>query len=169
MSEVILRSATLDDAPVLTAWDQQPHVIAASGEDDTCDWTEELQLDPRWTQHLMAEEDGRPVGIVQVIDPANEETHYWGECEPDLRALDIWIGEPGDLGRGLGTRMMTLALDRCFGVPAVTAVLIDPLAANTQARRFYERLGFREVGPRRFGADDCVVYRLERGDWERPL
>lgn len=44
----------------------------------------------------------------------------------------------------------------------MSAVLIDPLASNTRAHRFYERLGFRLVGPRRFGDDDCLVYRLDR-------
>ncbi|MEJ7746049.1 MAG: hypothetical protein WKF61_04705 [Luteimonas sp.] len=28
--------------------------------------------------------------------------------------------------------------------------------------RFYERLGFAFVGHKRFGADDCSVYRLNR-------
>lgn len=60
-----------------------------------------------------------------------------------------------------------LALDRCFRVPDVTAVVIDPLASNLAARRFYERLGFEEVGPRRFGEDDCVVYRMNRANWQQ--
>jgi aminoglycoside 6'-N-acetyltransferase len=166
MPHVTLRPATIADVPLLDAWDQQPHVIAATGADDAADWADELSAADRWTEHLIAEEDGRPVGIVQLIDPAREETHYWGDCQPDLRALDIWLGEPQDLGRGLGTQMMRLALDRCFAVPEVSAVLIDPLATNVDARRFYERLGFREVGPRRFGEDDCVVYQLERAAWE---
>ena len=166
MPEMILRRATVADVPLLTGWDQQPHVVAATGADDVTDWVRELSVDTRWTEHLIAEEDGRPVGIVQLIDPGREETHYWGDCEPNLRALDIWLGEPSDLGRGLGTQMMRLALNRCFADTDVTAVLIDPLAANTRARRFYERLGFREEGPRRFGSDDCVVYRLERATWQ---
>ncbi len=45
-------------------------------------------------------------------------------------------------------------------------ILIDPMATNDRARRFYERLGFRFVENRRFGDDDCAVYRLARGDWE---
>jgi len=57
---------------------------------------------------------------------------------------------------------MRLVIARCFADPAVTAILIDPLAENLRARRFYERLGFRAVGPRRFGDDDCVVYRFDR-------
>jgi aminoglycoside 6'-N-acetyltransferase len=166
MPYVSLRPATMADVALLTAWDRQPHVVAATGADDVSDWAQELSVAGLWTEHLIAEEDGRPVGIVQLIDPAHEETHYWGDCEPDLRALDIWIGEPTDLGRGLGTQMMRLALDRCFEEREVTDVIIDPLAANTGARRFYERLGFQEVGPRRFGDDDCVVYRIARAAWQ---
>ena len=64
-----------------------------------------------------------------------------------------------------GTTMMRLALARCFAAPGVTAVLIDPLASNTRAHRFYERLGFRFVERRQFGQDDCFVYRLGRADW----
>jgi len=61
--------------------------------------------------------------------------------------------------------MMQLALARCFADPLVTAVLIDPLANNTRAHRFYERLGFQFVESRRFGDDECFVYRLNRADW----
>jgi aminoglycoside 6'-N-acetyltransferase len=92
------------------------------------------------------------------------ETHYWGDIEPNLRALDIWIGEEADLGRGYGTAIMRLALWRCFADPVV-AVLLDPLVANEGAQRFYERLGFRRVERRMFGNDDCYVYRLERTAW----
>lgn len=43
--------------------------------------------------------------------------------------------------------------------------LIDPLASNTRAHRFYERLGFQCIDRRWFGEDDCFVYRLNRSDW----
>ena len=61
--------------------------------------------------------------------------------------------------------MMELALGRCFAAPAVAAVVIDPLASNERARRFYERRGFIEVERRTFGSDDCIVYRLSRAEW----
>ena len=63
--------------------------------------------------------------------------------------------------------MMSLAFERCFADPAVTAILIDPLASNTRARRFYEKMGFEEVGPRIFENEECIVYRIERDKWER--
>jgi aminoglycoside 6'-N-acetyltransferase len=156
-----LRPATPDDAALLCRWDEQPHVLASDPNDDW-DWENELARAPDWREQLMAELDGRPVGFVQIIDPAREESRYWGEAEPDLRAIDIWIGAADDLGRGYGTTMMRLALARCFADPAVRAVLVDPLASNVRSHRFYERLGFRFVERRRFGEDDCFVYRLDR-------
>jgi aminoglycoside 6'-N-acetyltransferase len=60
---------------------------------------------------------------------------------------------------------MNLVLRRCFADPPVFAVLIDPLAGNVGAHRFYERLGFRFIERRRFGDDDCFVYRLDRTDY----
>lgn len=162
-----LRKATPADLSRLRYWDSKAHVIAATGADDPYDWASELPRDVPWREFLIAEIEGFPIGIVQVIDPADEESHYWGEIERNLRAIDIWIGEEADLGRGYGTQMMTLALDRCFADPAVKAVLIDPLASNIRAHRFYERLGFVVVERRTFGSDDCLVCRLTREDWRR--
>lgn len=158
------RPATPDDLALLRHWDSQPHVIASNPNDDW-EWEGELGHRPDWREQLIAEIGGRPIGFVQIIDPAREESHYWGEVPERLRAIDIWIGEESDLGRGYGTEMMARALARCFSDPTVEAVLIDPLAANTRAHRFYERFGFRFVERRWFGQDDCFVYRLERADW----
>ena len=161
-----MRFATSLDLALLTYWDQQPHVVAARGDDGPFEWETELPRTPDWRELLIAESDGRPIGFIQIIDPAREETRSWGDVEPDLRAIDIWIGEAADLGRGYGSELMRHALERCFADPAVKAVLIDPLASNTRARRFYERLGFRCIERRTFGDDDCFVLRIERRDWE---
>lgn len=163
---VILRSATIADLPILLHWDEQQHVID-SDLDDNWDWETELLHEPPWREQLMAELDGRPLGFVQIIDPAEEETHYWGDVPPGLRAIDIWIGEAADLGKGYGTIMMQLAINRCFSEPSVHAILIDPLVTNVRAHRFYERLGFRFVEQKRLGDDesDCFVFELRRKDW----
>jgi aminoglycoside 6'-N-acetyltransferase len=163
MPEVTLRPATLGDLELLRHWDEQPHTVASDPNDDW-GWEIELARNPPWREQLIAEVDGRPVGFLQIIDPAEEDSRYWGDAPPDLRAIDIWIGEASALNRGHGTAMMRLAIARCFTPPEVTAILIDPLASNTAAHRFYERLVFRFVERRRFGEDDCFVYRLERSD-----
>ena len=163
-----LRSATPEDRALLEHWDRQPHVTAAGGDDDFFDWQAELPRGLPWRELLLAEIDDRPIGFIQIIDPQAEETHYWGEVGAGLRAIDIWIGEASDLGREYGSKMMQLALDRCFAEPAVEAVLVDPLAANHRAHRFYERLGFSRIERRLFDGDDCWVYRIDRQDWHPP-
>jgi aminoglycoside 6'-N-acetyltransferase len=163
-SLISLRAATLDDLPLLQQWDEEPHVIDSDPNDDW-NWEIELQRYPDWREQLIAELDGRPIGFVQIIDPALEESKYWGDVPKELRAIDIWIGDKNALGQGFGTRIMTLALERCFSKASVEAVLIDPLASNTRAIRFYERLGFQFVERRIFGEDDCMVYRITREQW----
>jgi aminoglycoside 6'-N-acetyltransferase len=163
---VNLRPATSGDLELLRHWDEQPHNIAADPNDDW-DWEVELDRTPDWREQLIAELDDRAIGFIQIIDPAREDSHYWGDVPANLRALDIWIGEEQDLGQGYGTQMMQLALDRCFADRAVTAVLVDPLASNTRSHRFYQRLGFKFVERRQFGKDDCFVYRLDRSHWFR--
>jgi len=157
-----LRRATPADAALLAYWDTKPHVIAATGDDDVEDWERELPREVPWREYLIGEEDGRPIGFVAIIDAREEESHYWGDAEPNLRAIDIWLGEEADLGQGYGSAMMRLAIEHCFADQDVTAILIDPLTRNTRAQRFYARHGFSVVGPRRFGDDDCTVMRLGR-------
>src|SRR5436305_1608572 len=159
-----LRHATIDDLSLLYHWDEQQHVIASDPNDDW-NWEVELLRNPGWREQLVAELDGRPIGFMQVIDPAEEDSHYWGDVPANLRAIDIWIGEKEDLGKGYGTEMMRLAIERCFKEKAVTAIIIDPLASNTKACRFYERLGFQFIEHRQFNNDYCAVYELDRQRW----
>lgn len=161
---ITLREASIEDLSLLKHWDQQQHNIDADPNDDW-EWETELLRRPPWREQLVAELDGRPLGFLQIIDPLEEETHYWGAISPNRRAIDIWIGEAEDLGKGHGTIMMKLALERCFAEEKVEAVLIDPLISNERACRFYEKIGFTFLERRRFGEDDCYVYQLDRSSY----
>ena len=157
-----MRSATVADIPLLRRWDDDPAVQAASGDDDEFDWEYEVPREVPWRELLVAEVNGTPIGFMQLIDAAEEETHYWGEVDPDLWAIDIWIGAAEHRGRGYGEQMMRMALARCFARPGVAAVLIDPLLLNRDAIRFYERIGFRHVEVQWFDTDECAVMRFDR-------
>lgn len=161
---ITLRRATLADVDKLYEWDKKPHVIA-SGTDDDWVWEDAINNTADWQEQLVAELNGTPIGVIQIIDPEREETHYWGNIAPNLRAIDIWIGEETELNKGYGTQMMQLAIERCFAPKEVTAVIIDPLAHNTDAIRFYQRLGFEFVEKRVFGDDECDVHQLSREKW----
>lgn len=167
-----LRRATQADATVLARWDLDPDVIGATT--DAADaavafgdhhWPDELAAQSELSYYLIAELDGRPIGAMQVCDPHLEPTHYWGDIEPDLRAVDVWIGAAADRCQGHGRRMMQLAHAQCFADPRVVAIVIDPLVSNTRAITFYQRLGYAPVGPRHFDDDHCLVMRLPREVW----
>ena len=165
-----VRTATASDASLLSAWNQKPHVRWATSDSGTVAfdmvWEDELAPRRDGTEFFIAEVDGKPIGALQIIDPATERSHYWGAVAPGLRAIDIWIGEEDYLGRGFGTGMMRFAIEYCFSAADVVAILIDPLAKNTRAHAFYRRFGFEFVERRRFDAEsDCYVFRLEREDW----
>ncbi|MGV3503233.1 MAG: GNAT family N-acetyltransferase [Adhaeribacter sp.] len=162
--DITLREALPGDLALLRHWDQQEHIINSDPNDDW-NWEEELGQNPGWRQQCIALLEGRPIGFIQIMDPFEDPTHYWGPVPRNLRAIDIWIGEKQDLGKGYGTVMMNLALQRCFADPQVQAVLIDPLESNHKALRFYEKIGFRFVEKRQFGPDHCLVYQLDREFW----
>lgn len=179
MSRVTLRPATLDDVPLFDRWDREPHVIAATSDDPQAEkafedayWPDEIAMQDEFFQYFIAElinPDGtsRPIGAMQIIDPHNEKTHYWGEIERNLRAVDIWIGDAADHGHGYGEEMMRIAFRKCFADPEVTAIVIDPLNSNTRAHKFYQRIGFKPTHRQTFGDDDCLVHKLERADWRK--
>jgi aminoglycoside 6'-N-acetyltransferase len=170
-----LRPATLADAPVMQAWNHDPGVIAATTDDPDeteafggVDWKDELQGQSDVQRYYIAEIAGRPIGAMQIMDPHLEPSHYWGDVAPNQRAVDIWIGSAGDRGKGYGEEMMRQAMALCFADPKVTTIIIDPLASNTRAHKFYRRLGFTVVGRRLFGEEDeCLVHELTRETWLR--
>ncbi|MEN1784749.1 MAG: GNAT family N-acetyltransferase [Bacteroidota bacterium] len=159
---ITLRPATIADLDLVQYWDTKQHVIDCDPDDDGWVWAQELVRNPEWREQLIAELNGEPLGFIQIIDPYLEETHYWGPIAPHKRAIDIWIGEEHHLNKGYGTRMMELAIAKCFSDKSVDSILIDPLKTNTKAQTFYKRLGFQFVEERDFGGTTCMVYELKR-------
>jgi aminoglycoside 6'-N-acetyltransferase len=158
---VRLRPTTPADVHLLERWDREPHIVAAKGDHDW-QWDRELGVPREWREQYIAEVEGRPIGYLEMIDPSREDTKYWGCIADGYRAIDLWIGEPDEIGRGYGTQIMNQAIERAFAEPSVHTILVDPLESNTRAHRFYESLGFEYVVCRKFGDDCCFVYRLRR-------
>lgn len=156
-----LRPATINDLELLKYWDTKQHVIDCDP-DDEWNWEVELKQTPEWREQLIAEFNRDAIGFIQIIDPFLEETHYWGEVSPSKKAIDIWIREEKNLNKGYGTKMMELAIERCFEDQSIDGILIDPLKSNVKAQRFYERLGFEFIEEREFGGTPCFIYELKR-------
>mgnify|MGYP002073214813 CR=1 FL=1 len=58
--------------------------------------------------------------------------------------------------------MMQRAIQQCFTDPEVEEIWIDPLASNSDAHHFYEKMGFVFSHEQWFGPDHCFVYILSR-------
>ena len=162
---MILRDAAIADVPLLEEWLNRPHVMKAIGAVDTPEWDFREAIALACIQPLIAELDGCPIGYVEILDAANDPDQYWGPVSSDIRALDIWIGDEANTGKGFGRCMMTAAIEKCFSEPEVDKILIDPLVNNPRAIRFYERLGFLFVEERTFDGIECAVMELTRARW----
>jgi aminoglycoside 6'-N-acetyltransferase len=165
LHNITFRESIPSDLETLLHWDEQTHVIN-SDPDDEWNWESELKRNPAWRKQIMAELNGKPLGFIQIINAKEEETHYWGKVSDGIAAIDIWIGEENNLGKGYGTIMMNYAIEQCFADIRINEILIDPLESNTAAHRFYERVGFKFLRHQKFGDQNCRVYSLKRVDWE---
>ncbi len=94
-----------------------------------------------------------------------------GVPDPDASyGLDIFIGEPDMVGRGLGSRAVALVADTCSHAEGATSVALLTPVGNDRAHRAYEKAGFRKV---RQTLDTDVVDGERRMSWlmvlDRPL
>lgn len=94
---------------------------------------------------LVVEMDGHVAGGIQ----------YHEEQDPMYRhaGIDIFLGGPYQ-GRGAGAEAIDLLTRFLFRERGHHRITIDPAAANQQAIRCYQKVGFRAVG---------VLRRYERG------
>ena len=76
-----LRVATIEDSPMLKKWADDVGLWTPNDEDGSFDWDYEIPRKVDWRELLVAEQDGRPIGFIQITDAAVEESHYWGEVE----------------------------------------------------------------------------------------
>ncbi len=144
------------DLPLLERWLRSPHVVRWWG-------TQDLHLTALAQRskdsHAVITADGRQVGYLcwQRSSPAEFEAAGLTDLPEDLVDIDILIGEPEFLGRGVGPRAMVLLLAR-LGGEGVRFAGVGTSISNRPAIRAFEKAGFRlfrdfedpESGPCRY-------------------
>ena len=106
----------------------------------------------------VIEFEGRPIGYLQYYVVEDYREYELDEQDLDTWASDLFIGEPGLWGRGIGTRVMGLIIEHIFSALGADRVVIDPHMDNERAVRAYEKCGFRKVKPLR-------EHELQDGEW----
>lgn len=177
---VTFRRVTADDFPLIGRWLAQPHVERWWAHE----WgPEAIERDFGPTlrgeepaEDLVALLDGRPLGLCQrsfwhAYPEEVEEFAPYLDVPRDAMTIDYLIGDPEDVGHGLGTLFIrALAADTFRAHPDCGVVLVPVAAGNPASWRALEKAGFTFVGEARAAPDNPVdppdhrVYRLDRSD-----
>ena len=148
---VTLRRMQEDDLTLLHAWLQRPHIVRWWGSNDGSLSRDEIQA-----RYLPSKDAGvrqyiallgaRAIGWAQSYVALGAGDGWWEEeTDPGVRGIDQFLGDPNDLGHGLGTRMVTALVTLLFLDTAVTRIQTDPSPDNVRAIRCYEKAGFRAI------------------------
>ena len=151
------------DLPQVEAWLRAEHVARW--------WRDPLEIavekrraaleGRRDVEHYVILEDGRPVGMIQTYRVGDYPE--WGELtgvEPEAAGVDLFVGEPAAIGRGLGPAILQeFAHSVVFARPETTAAVATVEEANRRSWRAFEKADFRHV---RDVEEDGLPHRLMR-------
>lgn len=175
---VTFRPLAPDDVALLQAWLSEPHV-ARWWAYETSSEALEREFGPAMrgeepAEYRVAELDDVPVGLVQRCR-WHDYPEYVDEVAEILTIpsgavwIDYLIGRPTQIGRGLGTRMISAAVAEVWRrYPDAPAVIVPVVAANQASCRALERAGMRRAASGDLPPDNEVdpplhyVYRLDR-------
>lgn len=113
----------------------------------------------RW----MVDVDGQIVGTVA----ARELSRFHGRIEVGYMLAEEFIG------RGIGTRAVTMLLERLFAIPELQRVWLTTTEANLASQALARKLGFVQEGLLRGHCivqgkrTDQQIWGLLRPEWER--
>lgn len=149
---MILRPASLDDVPALSALGRDSFCAAFDGlyqPEDLAAFLEEA-----YSEKAVAAEISAPQYIHRLAEDATGLTGYCKMCDPSSYAEysdakhPIALGQlytaPGMTGAGIGAALMdwALALARERGADAIQ---LSVYSENFGAQRFYQRYGFAKI------------------------
>jgi aminoglycoside 6'-N-acetyltransferase Ib len=121
--------------PHVAEWWHEPTSLAALERDYT--------MQASSTRAYIAMLDGEPIGFIQSYVAMGSGDGWWEEeRDPGTRGIDQFLANAEQLGRGLGSSMVSAFVVQLFQDPAVTTVQADPSPKNERAIRCYRRVGF---------------------------
>jgi aminoglycoside 6'-N-acetyltransferase len=154
-----------EDVPLVERWLQEEHVARwwRDSVEEAIDKRRKGIEGRRPTRQFVILADDRPAGMIQTYlvrdHPEWQELVRAGD---DAAGVDLMIGEPDLVGRGLGPRVLTeFTQDVVFADPAVNAVVATVEESNRRSWRAFEKAGFRHV---RNVEEDGLPHRLMRLD-----
>lgn len=146
-----LRTANDADATLLWRWANDPQSRAASGRSEPIAWERHLawladrSSDPGSSLYIAERPIGSAIGILRFEGPDSEAT------------VSINLG-PDARGRGLGSRILELGLERVAAERPIQRFKADIKRDNVPSLEIFRAAGFSEDA--RSGKDGLVTYHL---------
>ncbi len=150
--EVSFQPIQEEDLPMLLTWLQQPHVRAwwDDGDDTLAKVRNHYLQEPadettddlasgvhRFFIHLSQLHLSRPAGYIQCYEDL-EYVHDQASI-----GIDLFLAEPRNLRRGLGTLVLREFVDFIWQQAQVEVLVVDPSPSNERAIGCYKKAGFR--------------------------
>ena len=148
------RPLTREDFTMVAAWLDEPHVAPwwrdAHGPHDLEAAYGPVVDGTDGTEVRVVTVGGTPVGLVQRYllrdEPAWRAALAPADVPLDAFGIDYLIGDPGRIGRGLGTRTIaTFVHDSWDRYPDATACAVAVHRANLRSLAVLDRVGFAPV------------------------
>lgn len=166
------RPLEADDLRLLWRWLNEPHVRETYGLGQT---TTTSDVEREYGPLVSGTDPTRAYVIVVGTTPAGYLQAYRILDDPEYArevgvadesyGLDLFLGDPRLIGRGIGPRAIRQFADEVlFGQTDAVAIVCDPPSSNRRSVRALEKAGFRRwrsVVPGRPGCGDLLM-RLDR-------
>ncbi len=135
-----MRAITVEDAPLLVMWYNQPELMKHVGYDNGLDISVEEQKQRISNQNI----DEKLMMLTLLDDTPIGECHYnnirGASCEVGLKIADLTYQN-----KGYGKEGLQMLLAHLFGVLGMKSVFLDVLEDNQIARHLYNKVGFAET------------------------
>jgi aminoglycoside 6'-N-acetyltransferase len=118
------------------------------------------------SRRAIIEADSRKVGLVLWSHPPREELDQAGlhDISTDVIDIDIMIGEPDAVGRGIGAAAIRLVVADVFANTSAPYLIAATMTGNVASRKAFENAGFsvdREFDDPPYGR--CILMLCRRG------
>lgn len=145
-----LRTACIEDARLLYDWANDPEVRAMAFSSDPIDWEAHI----RWLQKKL----NAPNAYIYIAVKTHEPI---GQIRFDIinnteAQVDIHT-KPGMRGKGIGSRIIDLGVNRFFSDSRMKTVHAVIKQENVKSRCAFQTAGFKAVQRKSVNGAECIV------------
>lgn len=131
------------DLPRLRHWLMMPHVRAWWGDPEAGIREIRRLMAADWAEPMLVAWQGRQIGYLQAYDAVSADPG--GDPVPGSFGIDLLIGEPSYVGKGLGTAFVGAYTDRLLQGGRALRIVARPARGNHRAIRCLEGAGFHRL------------------------